>query len=127
MLYRNIEAFPKGTTFDITNLQPGEIIHMDYFLYHINSIRGFTYIINVFCANTIMLRLFPTVSKRSPDRIIRFILTTLNKKQHPCKRVRVDEYGALENSIGVTNLIVDDLNISMEAIGGDASWINGNN
>ena len=38
--------------------------------------------------------------------------------------MRVDEYGALVNSTYVTNLIVDDFNISMENTGGGASWIN---
>ena len=38
--------------------------------------------------------------------------------------MRVDEDGALENSTDVTNLLVDDFNISMETTGGDASWLN---
>ena len=74
-----------------------------------------------------MIWLFHTTSKRSPDRIIRFISTILNYKQHPCKRVRFDEDGSLENSTYVTNKLVDDFNISMETTGGDASWLNGNN
>ena len=41
--------------------------------------------------------------------------------------MRVDKYGALENSTYVTNLLVDDFNISMETTGGDVSWINGMN
>ena len=45
--------------------------------------------------------------------------------QHPCKRVRVDEYSALVNSTYVTNLLVDEFKISMENTGGDEYWING--
>ena len=74
-----------------------------------------------------MLWVFPTSSKQSPFRIIRFILKTLNNEQHPCKRVRVDEYGALEISTDFTNLLVEESKISMEITGGNASWINGNN
>ena len=68
----------------------------------------------VLCANTRMLWVFPTESKRSPSRIIHFILTTLNNKQHPCKHVRVYEYGALEKSTNFTNILVDGFSITME-------------
>ena len=79
------------------------------------------------CANTRMIQVSPTASKRTHVRIIRFILTTLLNEQHPRKRVRVYEYSALENSTYITNLIVDEFKISMETTGDDASWINGNN
>ena len=39
----------------------------------------------------------------------------------------VNENGVLENSIGVTNLIVDDFNSSMETTCSGTSWINRNN
>ena len=48
-------------------------------------------------------------------------------KQHPCKRIRVDEDSALANSIYVTNLIVDKFKKPMETTSGDASWLNWNN
>ena len=41
--------------------------------------------------------------------------------------MRVDKYGALENSADVTNLLFDLLSIDMETTGGDASFINVNN
>ena len=99
-------TFPKGTTFDTSNLQPGEIIHVDFYLYNVTSIHGFTSVLTVFCAKTIIMLVFPTTYKLSPFRIIHFILTTLNNDQHPCKRVRVNEDGDLENSLDVTNLRV---------------------
>ena len=74
-----------------------------------------------------MLWVFPTASKWSPFPIIRFILTTLKNEHHPYNFLRVDEYGALENSTDITNLLVDALKISMETTGGDASFINVNN
>ena len=41
--------------------------------------------------------------------------------------MRVDEYGALSNSIDFTNLLVDDFSISMKKNVVDASCINRNN
>ena len=70
-------TFHKGKTFDTTNLQPVEIIFMDFAFYDVNSLLGFTSVITVICANTRIIWLFPTTSKRSPVRIIHFVLTTL--------------------------------------------------
>ena len=120
-------TLPKWTIVDKNNLQLEELIHMDFDFYNVTSIRGFTSMLPVVFANTRMLWLLPTESKLAPVRIISFILTTLNNEQHIWKRVRVDEYFALEKSTDTTNLIVDDFKISMETTGGDASWINGNN
>ena len=100
---------------------------MDLALYNVTYIRGFTSMLTVFYAKTRMLWEFPTLSKKSPVRIIRFILKTLNNEQHPCKFVRVYENGALEKSTYVTNLIFDSFKIFMETTGGDESWINGKN
>ena len=35
MYTENIKTFPKGTKFDTTNLQPGELIHMDSAFYNV--------------------------------------------------------------------------------------------
>ena len=118
---------PKGTTVGISNLQPREIIQMEYDFYNVTSIREFTSVITFVCKINRMLWVLPTTSKQSPVRIIRFILTTLNNEQHPFKHAIVDEYGALVNSTYVTNLRVDKFKISTETTGGDASWLNGNN
>ena len=83
--------------------------------------------LTVVCANTNMIWLFPNESKWSPVYIIRYILKTFNNEQRPWKRVRVGEYGSLENSTYVTNLLVDKFNISVETTCGDASYINVNN
>ena len=103
----------KGTTVDISNLQPGELIHMDFDFYNVTSIRGFTSMLIVVCAKTKMIWVFQTACKISYVRIIRFILTTLINKQHPCKYVTVDEDISLENSIDVINLLVDEFQIPM--------------
>ena len=121
-----IANFPKCSTVDTTNLQPVELIHMDFALYNVTSILGFTSIISVVCENKIMLWLFPTSSKIYPVKIIWFVLTTFNNEQHPWRHVRFYEGGALEILIDVTNLLVDDFGISIKNTGGDASSINGN-
>ena len=117
----------KGTTVNTINLQPGELMHMEFAFYNVTSIRGFTSMLTVVCAKTKMLWVSPTAPKRAPVRIIRFILKTLMNEQHPCKIIRVDEDISLENSTDVTNLLVDDFKICTETTGGDASWINVNN
>ena len=71
--------------------------------------------------------IFSNASKQDPVLAIRFILTTLKIEQQPCRRVRIYEDGALENSTDVTNLLVDNLNIYLLNIGGGSSWINGKN
>ena len=63
--------------------------------------------LTVVYAKTRMIWLFSNASKKSPVRIIRFIITTLKNEQHPRKHVRVDEDGALANLADVTNLLVE--------------------
>ena len=71
-------TLPKGKTVDTTNLQPVEIIHMDLEFYNVTSIRGFNSMLNVVCANTIMLWVFPNAPTKSSVHTINLILTTLN-------------------------------------------------
>ena len=85
----------KGTKVDTSNLQLGELVHMDFVFYNITYIRGFTSMLIVVCAKTIMLWVFPTASKKLHVRIICFILKTLINEQYPCKHVRVDEDSSL--------------------------------
>ena len=96
----------KGTTVETSNLQPGELVYMEFVFYNVTSIRGFTSILTVICEKTIMLWSFPTESKLSPVCTIHFIITTLNNEQCPCKCIRFYECGALEKSTYVTNLLV---------------------
>ena len=113
-------TLPKGTTVDTSNLQLGELIHMNFELYNVTSIRGFTSMLTVACEKTKMIWIFPTATKLSSVFIIRFTLRTLSNEKYPCKRARVDEYGALKKSTDVTNLIVNEFKISMENTGYDA-------
>ena len=99
--------YAKMTTVDINNIQPRELIHIEFALYNVNSIHVLTSLLTVVCAKTIMIWVFPNASKRTPAHISHFILTTSKNEQQPCKHVRVDEYGALENLTDVTNLLVD--------------------
>ena len=122
-----METFPKGTTLDTTNIQLGELIHMHLAVYDVTYIRGLTSILTGLCENTRIIWVFLTASKRVPVSIIRFILTTLENEQHPCKHVRVDEDGALSKSTDITSLLIDDFNISVETSDGSKSWLNGKN
>ena len=83
LLHRKMKTVNKGTTVDTSNLQPGELVYMDFEFYNVTSIHGFTFIIIVVYKNTRIIGLFPTASTRTPVRIIHFILTTLlNKNTH---------------------------------------------
>ena len=117
----------KGTTVHTSKIQPGELVTMEFSFYNVTYIRGFTSMLTVVCKKTRMLWVLPTAHKREPVHIIRFILTSLMNKQHPCKMLRVDKDSALENSKYVTYLLVDEFRISMETSGGDISWINRKN
>ena len=76
-------TFPKLTTVDTNNLQPEELIHLDFSLYILNSIHVFTSMITVSCAKTIILCVFPNAYEQYPFHIICLIITTLNNEQHP--------------------------------------------
>ena len=65
---------PKVKTVGTTNLQPGELIHMDFAFYNVTSIRGLTSMLTVLCEKTKMIWIFPTAFKHYPVRIIRFVL-----------------------------------------------------
>ena len=122
-----MKSFPICKNVDTTNLQPGELIHMEFSFYNVTFIRGLTSMLPVVCARTRIIWLFLTASKRAPVRIIHLILKTFNNGQHKWKCGRVDEDGTLEKSKDITNLLVDDFIVSIETTGGDASCINGKN
>ena len=56
---------PNGTTVGTTNIQPGELIHMDFAFYNVIFIRGFTFILTVVFAKTKIICVFPNASKQS--------------------------------------------------------------
>ena len=62
-----MKTLPKGTTFDTTNLQPVEFIHVDFAFYNITSIRGFNSMLTVVCANTRILWICINVPKQYSD------------------------------------------------------------
>ena len=93
-------TIPKGTTFYNSNFQPGELIHMDFLFYNVTFIHGFTSMLTVVCENNGM-------SKLSPVHITRFVLKIIKNEQHSCKRVRVDEDGAMGKSTYFTKLLVE--------------------
>ena len=76
-------TFTKGTTVDSINLQPGELIYMDFSFYNLTSILQFNYMITVISAKTIIIWVFPNAYKLSLVLVICFILTTFNNEQRP--------------------------------------------
>ena len=66
--------YPKVATVDTTNLQLGDIFHLEFSFYNITTIFKFNSILTVVCDKTIMLWILPTTSNQSPVIFIRFIL-----------------------------------------------------
>ena len=95
MLRRKITALPKYTIFDASNLQPGELIHIDFSFYNVTSICGFTSRLTVVCENTRMIWVCPTASKYALFSIVQFIMKIPKNEHQPCKRIRVGEDGDL--------------------------------
>ena len=91
-----MKFLPRVTTVDTTNLQQGELIHMESSFYNVTYIQGPTSMLNIVLKKTIMLWIFINKSKQDPVRTTWFIITTLKNEKHPCRRVVVDEDGALE-------------------------------
>ena len=102
---KNMKTLPKGTAVNITTIQPGELMHMNFDFYNFTSILSLIYMLNVVLTKTTMLWVFSTASKIPPVIIIIYILTTLDNEKHPCRRSRVDKDGTLENSTDVNLLI----------------------
>ena len=79
---------PKVTTVDTNNLQPGELIHMNFAfcdvtsIHGLNSIHGLTSMVTVICERTMMLWVLRTASKQAPVCTISFILKNLNNEQN---------------------------------------------
>ena len=49
ILHRKMTTTNKGTTVDTSNIQPGELIHMDFAFYNVTYIYDFTSMLSVFC------------------------------------------------------------------------------
>ena len=50
LLHRKNENFPQTPTVDTSNLQPGELIYVDFAFYNLTFIRKFISVLTVFCA-----------------------------------------------------------------------------
>ena len=97
----------KGATVDTNKIIPGDILHMDFALYNVNPIQGFTLMLTLVCEKTIMLWIFHTTYKRYSVRIIQFTQTTLKNENNPCRHVLFYEDGTFEKSADVNNLLVE--------------------
>ena len=62
----NMMTFPKGTIFETTNRQPGELIHTEFELYNVTSTQGFISMLTIVCENTRIIWVFTTASKIPP-------------------------------------------------------------
>ena len=61
---------PKCATAGTNNLQPVELLHLDFTFYNVTTIRGFTSMITDVREIKTMLWIFPTTSKQAPVIVI---------------------------------------------------------
>ena len=73
-----ITTFPKGKTFNITNLCQGELIQIISAFYNMTSIWIFTSMFTVLCARTRMLSIFTTAKQKKPSPYYLLHSWTLN-------------------------------------------------
>ena len=73
----SLSATPKGMTMNTDSLIPGELIHIDFFIMDVVSIRGFSAVLVVVDVKTRRLWKFCTPGKRPSLEILHFFFTQL--------------------------------------------------
>ena len=116
----------KGKLIDTTNINVGNLLHMDITFFDVTSIRGFNCSINIIDAKSRKLWGFLSSAKRLPLRIFKYFLHALTKEGKDIHEIRIDEEGAIARSAEFTNMIIEDFpGIKINTTGGYASWLNG--
>ena len=79
----------KNTTVDTIKLQRGELIQIYSALHNVTPICGLKSMLDFVFTNIRMLWVSPTVYKRAPVCIIRFIPITLDNEKHPLQTCNI--------------------------------------
>ncbi len=115
---------PRGKLVDKTLLDPMKRLHLDFSFYTITSLRGYTTCLTIVCAATSYPFTFPTKSKTSPLRLVKWFINAIRGTGREVVFIRVDEDGALANCSHFCELIIQ-LNCILETTGGYNSENNG--
>ena len=103
---------------------PGFMLQMNFSFFNVESIHGFTSTFAAICSATSYPFGFPPRSKCPPRDILKFIVTTLRNQDKKVVFIQVDEYGSLVRYSEFMKTC-HNLNITVQATGGYAYYING--
>ena len=112
----------KGKTIDTSDLEPGNMLHIDITFFDITSFRGFNSSLNIIDAKSRKLWGFLSSAKRTPLRIIKYFLHAIQKEGKTVIEIRIDEEGAITRSAEFTSMMIDEFpGIKINTTGGCAS------
>ena len=86
---------PRVPTTDVSKFAPGFMLQMDFSLFNVEIIRGFTSTFVTICSATSHPFGLPSRRKRPRLDILKLLVTTLINQDKKVAFIRVDEYGAL--------------------------------
>ena len=89
---------PRGPTTDVSKFSPGFMLQMDFAFFNVQSICVFTSTFVAVCFATSYPFGFPSIIKRPPLDILKFLVTTLINQDKKVSFIRVDEDGAISRS-----------------------------
>ena len=116
----------KGKTIDTSDLEPGNMLHMDIMFFDITSCSGFNSSLNIIDAKFRKLWGFLSSAKRTPLRTIKCFLHAIQKEGKTVIEIRIDDEGAISRSAEFTSMMIDEFpGIKINTTGGYASWLNG--
>ena len=102
---------------------PGSLLYMDFLFYDIESVRGYTSVLDITYLSTRCPFSFLCRSKRHPLDVLQCLFNMLNARKRSVRRIRVDEDGALANSYEFNKLLINN-NMQLETTGGYGSKLN---
>ena len=115
----------KGITTDTSNLRPGELIHMDFYLLEEISIRNFTCALVIMDARVRKMWIFFTQSKHPPLATVRYFLEQLKQMCRQVINIRTDMGGELGRSSKFCHLLVENFQYGLQTTLCYSSWLNG--
>ena len=116
-----IPSFP---IIDVSIFSPGFMLQIDFMIFNVEIIYGFTSTFVAICSATSHPFYFPSRSKRPPIDILKLLVTKFSNQYNKVAFVRFGEYGALEKYSEFMRKC-HNMNIIVENKVGDALSLNG--
>jgi hypothetical protein len=115
-----LPQFKKGKTISTRDLQPGELLPMEFAFWDIISHGHFIAVLTIVDAATRMIWLFCTARKKPLIHILRWFFANLHREKLSLANIRVDEDGS-----AFATFIRDKDQLNLETTGGYTSFLNG--